>query len=540
MELKEIIEQIRGQLLKGQTEEALSSLGLYLNQQGSSVIDAYNKVIELTARFQQTKQSERGNLISFDDAKVSYSQINTALLELVKELESPETNSVLKKKKRPIWLFVLLGAAALAIGAYLLWPNHEESCPPFKPDTDFDILVLPFHPLEGMDVTPAHRLFEIGLNTLIDNFGLGGQANVESYRESIALAEDYPTGAQDAGAISRNCGSQLIIWGLSEKLKQNDQFILTTNYLFLDEESIQLDRQELGSDAEMSRSQVNMSFPNRGQQKDTIGSFSSISDNIPSQLESRLKFILGVFAHEKGNNVATQQLLEQWPEEPLDSQSTQLWGTLLADSYLKTNDEEKATDTYTKLIEKDPSNTLARNNRALLYYQKGDYAMAIQDLNVNLRNNQKDTLALTTRSYIFLKEDMLMQAEADLQRAKQLDPNLPIIKSWQAKIDRRRKEEEKRLQQADQKLKRNPQDVEALTNKAKASRNLGDYNNARKTAEKVIKLNPKSVEAYNILREADLMLNRNSKVIQRAASNGIRANQLKEYRLLMDTVPDEK
>ena len=494
MELKEIIQLVRGNLLKGKTEEALTEIGSFLDKQGTAAIDEYNLVIKLTNQFRQTKQSEQANLISFEDAQVVYSQINNSLLTLVKDLENPKNKAPLLKKKRPIWPFLGLGGLLLAIAGYFLWPSTDsESCPTFTPDTEFDILVLPFNPLTGDEVTPTHRLFEIGLNRLIDDYNLTGEANVESYAESIALQEDYPTGAQDARGISEDCGSQLIIWGITEKLPADNQTILTTSYLFLEEDDLHLDRQELGMDAELSASDIVMQLPERGLQKDTIASFSSISDNLPSHLEARLKFLLGVFAHEKGDNMATQKLLGEWPEDPLDPESTQIWATLLADSYLKTDEEEKAAAAYSRLIEVDPSNALARNNRALLYYKKGDYAMAIQDLNVNLRNNSKDTVALTTRSYIFLKEGMIEQAEADLNRAKKLDPDRPVIQSWEKKIETRRQEEEKTLEKAESKLKENPKNVKALLNKATANRNLGNYDNARQAAEEVIKINPKSV-----------------------------------------------
>ncbi len=542
MELKEIIQLVRGNLLKGKTEEALTEIAGFLDKQGTSAIDEYNLVIKLTNQFRQTKQSELANLISFEDAQVIYSQINNSLLTLLKNLETPESKSVLLKKKRPIWPFATLGGLLLvAAAAYFLWPGTEaESCPTFAPDTAFDILVLPFNPLTGEEVTPTHRLFEIGLNRLIDDYDLTGEANVESYAESIALQDDYPTGVQDARGISENCGSQLIIWGITEKLPDNNQTILTTNYLFIEEDDIHLDRQELGMDAELSASDIVMELPERGLQKDTIASFSSISDNLPPHLESRLKFLLGVYAHEKGDNIATQKLLGEWPKDPLDAESTQIWATLLADSYLKTDEEEKAEATYSRLIEADPSNALARNNRALLYYKKGEYGMAIQDLNVNLKNNSKDTLALTTRSYIFLKEGMIEQAEADLNRAKKLDPDRPVIQSWEKKIKTRRQEEEKILEKAEDKLKENPIDVKALLDKATANKNLGNYDIARKAAEAVIKINPKSVKAYDILQETDMMLRRNSQVIQRAARNGIPATKLKDVRPMMEAAAEQE
>lgn len=543
MELKEIIQLVRGNLLKGKTEEALMEMGSFLDKQGTSFIDEYNLVIKLTSQFRQTKQSAQANLISFEDAQVVYSQINNSLLTLVKDLENPKGNTTLLKKKRPIWPFVTIGGLLIAAAAvYFFWPTKEgESCPTFAPDTEFDILVLPFNPLTGDKVTPTHRLFEIGLNRLIDDYNLTGEANVESYAESIALQDDYPTGVQDAKGISENCGSQLIIWGITEKLPANNQTILTTNYLFLEEDDIHLDRQELGMDAELKASDITMQFPERGLQRDTIASFSSISDNLPPHLESRLKFLLGVFAHEKGDNMATRKLLEKWPEDPLDPESTQIWATLLADSYLKTDEEEKAEATYSRLIETDPSNALARNNRAILYYKKGEYAMAIQDLNVNLKNNSKDTVALITRSYVFLKEGMIEQAEKDLKSAKKLDPNRPIIQSWQQKIETRRQAEERTFKKAEAQLKENPKDVQALMDKAIASRNLGNYNIARKAAEEVIKINPKSVQAYDILRESDMMLKRNSRVLQRAERNGIPAAQLKNLRPILEaTAAQEK
>lgn len=541
MELKEIIQKVRERLLKGQTEEALSVLGTYLDQQGTPAIDNYNRVIQLTAQYQQTKRSEQANLLAFDDAQVVYSQINNALLSLVKELETPERSTKLNKKRRLLWPALLVGLLLVTTAAYFLWPSQEEeSCPSFRPDTDFDILVLPFKPIGAEEVTPAHTLFEIGLNRLIDDNELTGEANVESYAETIASTEDYPTGVQAARMISQNCGTQLIIWGITEKLAQSGKTILTTDYLFLDEESIHIDRQELGMDAELSASDIVMKFPERGQQRDTISSFSSITENLPSHLESRLKFLLGVFAHEKGNNIATQQLLEEWPEEPLDPESTQIWATLLADSYLKTNEEEKAAATYSKLIEADPDNTLARNNRALLYYKKGEYAMAIQDLNTNLKNNRQDTVALTTRSYIFLKEGMLRQAEEDLERAKELDPNRPVIRTWEAKLDARKRQEEQSLKNAEEQLKEKPNNVKALLEKATASINLGDYNIARKTAEKVISINPKSIPAYKILQETDFMLNQDSRrTLQRAKSNGIPSKRVEGRSAIMRVMPKE-
>lgn len=542
MELKEIIQLVRGNLLKGKTEEALTEIASFLDRQGTSAVDEYNLVIKLTNQFRQTKQSEQANLISFEDAQVVYSQINNSLLTLVKDLENPKSKTAPFKKKRPIWPFAALGGVLLvAVAIYFLWPStEEESCPTFAPDTEFDILVLPFNPLTGDEVTPTHRLFEIGLNRLIDDYNLTGEANVESYAESIALQDDYPTGVQDARGISEDCGSQLIIWGITEKLPANNQTILTTNYLFLEEDDIHLDRQEFGMDAELKASDIVMQLPERGLQRDTIASFSSISDNLPSHLESRLKFLLGVFAHEKGDNMATQKLLGEWPEDPLDPESTQLWATLLADSYLKTDEEEKAAEAYSKLIEADPSNTLARNNRAVLYYKKGEYAMAIQDLNVNLKNNSKDTVALTTRSYIFLQEGMLRQAEADLESAKKLDPSRPVIRSWEKKIEDKRREEEKAIKKAEDKLKENSRDVKALLDKAIAHRNLGNYDNARKAAEEVIKINPKSVKAYEILQETDMMLNLNSRAVQRAARNGIPAAKLRDVRPMMEATAQQE
>lgn len=544
MEQKAVIQQVRAEISKANITAALATLTSYLDKAGSEAVEAYNQAVQLAAQYEQTQRSEKFGMVSFEDAKVSYNQINNGILAILQDLEGStgeaDTAPVLKTKKSKKWLMWALpsGALLLAALAYFLWPVAEnETCPDFKPDTAFDILILPFRPIiDGDEFIPAHQLFEIGLNNLIDQNGLSGKANVDSYGLSIAQSEDYPTSTLSATEISTGCNAQLIIWGITEKVEPGNQLILSTDYLFLDENGIQLDRQEIGMGTELTSTSINLDFPRRGRQIDTLGNISSITENIPGHLLSRLKFLLGVFAHESGDMVATQKILEEWPEEPLDEESTKIWGSLLADSYLQSNNDEQAEQTYTQLLARDPDNKLARNNRAIIAYKNGKPGSALRDLNVALEENENDTIALITRSYIYMKEGYLKLAEEDLRKVNQLDSDRPKIQRLKNKLEDRKAEEKQKRVAADSVLSKNSDNVDAIVEKATAERNLGNYKSARKWAGKAIQLDPKRVEAYSIIQEVDIMEKKNSKVITKARSNGVTREKVTEVSPFLDAM----
>lgn len=542
MEQKAVLQQIRADISKANTKQALASLQNYLDQAGSDAVEAYNRVVQLSAQYEQTQRSEKFGMVSFEDAKVSYNQINNGVLAILQDLEgstpSTDTDLVLKTKKSNKWLFWALpsGAVVLAALAYFLWPVAEtETCPDFNPDTAFDILVLPFRPIiDGDEFVPVHQLFEIGLNNLIDQNELSGKANVDSYGLSIAQSEDYPTSTLSATEISTGCNAQLVIWGITEKVEPGNQLILSTDYLFLDEDGIQLDRQEIGMNNELTSTAINLDFPRRGRQIDTLGNISSITENIPSHLLSRLKFLLGVFAHESGDMLATQKILQEWPEEPLDDESTRIWGNLLADSYIQTNNDEQAEETYTQLLARDPDNTIARNNRAVIAYKKGKFGSAINDLNAAIEKNDQDTTALLTRAYIFLQEGLLNEAEKDLREVDAIDPNRPAIAPMKKKLVKKKQEEQQERAKAVKAVRKNPSNVNALVTQATAERNLGNYKVSRNLAERAIKVDPKRTEAYSIIQELDFLEKKDSKTIQRARSKGVTVEKVAKDRRLLD------
>lgn len=542
MEQKAVIQQVRAEVTKANTKAALATLTSYLDKAGGEAVDAYNQAVQLAAQYEQTQRSEKFGMVSFEDAKVSYNQINNGILAILQDLEGSadetDTTPALKAKKSNKWLMWVLpsGALLLAALAYFLWPAAEnETCPDFNPDTAFDILILPFRPIiDGDEFVPAHQLFEIGLNNLIDQNELSGKANVDSYGLSIAQSEDYPTSTLSATTISTGCNAQLIIWGITEKVGPGNQLILSTDYLFVDEDDIHLDRQEIGMDTKLTTTSISLDFPRRGRQIDTLGNLSSITENIPGHLLSRLKFLLGVFAHESGDMAATQKILQEWPEEPLDDESTKIWGSLLADSYIQTNNDEKAEKTYTQLLERDPDNAFARNNKAVIAYKNGRFGSAINDLNLAIKKNENDTIALMTRAYIFLEEGLLNEADKDLRKVAKLDPSRPVLNPWRKRLEQKEQKEQKKKKAAAEAVKKNPSNVRALVTQSTAERNLGNYKTSRKLAEKAIQLDPKRVEAYSIIQELDILEKKDNKTVQRARSKGVTVEKMAEDRRLLD------
>ncbi len=108
MEQKAVLQQIRADISKANTKQALASLQHYLDQAGSDAVEAYNRVVQLSAQYEQTQRSEKFGMVSFEDAKVSYNQINNGVLAILQDLEgstpSTDTDLVLKTKKSNKWL----------------------------------------------------------------------------------------------------------------------------------------------------------------------------------------------------------------------------------------------------------------------------------------------------------------------------------------------------------------------------------------------------------------------------------------------------
>ncbi|MEZ5043351.1 MAG: tetratricopeptide repeat protein [Saprospiraceae bacterium] len=534
MEKKAVVQQVKALIKVAETGKALQVLTEYLDKEGPKALDPYNDAIQLSAQFQKTQKEEQLSTISVADAKVSYNQINSAILLLVSQLEAPPLPAK-KVKQRNGLIIGLLSVAIAAAAFFFLRPQKATSeCPQYTPDTDFDILILPFQDvIPGQQVAEAHKLLQTGLIRLIEKYNLENKANVGAYATEFAKSENYPTGNRAAADISKNCDAQMVIWGTIEKIENaatNTNFsILTTNYNFLNETTVKVNKHEIGINTELGSSDMSMAFPSFGIQKDTLTSFSSIPDKIPPPIEARLKFLLGVFAHESGNNEVTQDILKEWPEEPLDQATTQAWGALLADSYLKTDNMDKAEATYSRILRDDPDNQLALNNRALIYYEKGKYAAALRDLNTNLEKNENDTTALTARSYIYMRLDKLEKAEVDLNRARNLDPDRPILKEWSEKLDEKKADETRVIKKADETLKVRKDDINSLVAKAKAERNLGNYDKAKVIAEKVISIDPKNAVAHAIIIEAIQTKNPEASlqtVVQRALKNGISIDTL--------------
>ena len=63
-------------------------------------------------------------------------------------------------------------------------------------------------------------------------------------------------------------------------------------------------------------------------------------------------------------------------------------------------------------------------NRALAYSDKGEYDKALTDFGVVLQFNPRNALALYARGITFLKKNDAEAANADMDAAKTINPNI--------------------------------------------------------------------------------------------------------------------
>mgnify|MGYP006904089628 FL=1 len=86
MNTQQILSQSRQYVSEAETDKALALLESFLDGQ-QQFKPLQKDVLQISAQFSKTQQEEKAGLISFDNAKISFNQVNRQLLELLEDLE---------------------------------------------------------------------------------------------------------------------------------------------------------------------------------------------------------------------------------------------------------------------------------------------------------------------------------------------------------------------------------------------------------------------------------------------------------------------
>ena len=458
-----------------------------------------SQVLYIQSQYKKTKKEKEKGLLSFDNAQLSYNQTTNQLLSIAAQLETGEMEREVKRKRNSRRLGLLIGLpifVAIAWGAWLfslergLIGVDQYVCPDFSDLDKFNILVLPFQPIDPeKKFVPTHeRIIERFAQLSDAQELLTEQASLG--RETFALSETrYPQTISAAAKIGRSCNSDLIIWGTTETL--NDGSVATRRlFKFLNQdENFALER----------ISQV------EGDKVETVAQQTSISTGnaITQEVEA---ILLGVMAYYNGDTKAAEELLSI--SAPLSEQEAgeQVWGetellrrTFLGNAQIKEGHLEEAETNYDSLLVIHPEYKLGRNNRGMLKYRQGDYMQAIEDLSVIVDQDANNVQARVQRAMIYREADMLVPARKDLETVQKIDEqNSDAIKVLEEVNDEIR-EARKTAQKTKMQANRDPRNEELWRQNAVANYRIQNYTDALNAAQKLLKVNPADTIAKGVI-----------------------------------------
>jgi len=136
------------------------------------------------------------------------------------------------------------------------------------------------------------------------------------------------------------------------------------------------------------------------------------------------------------------------------------------------------------------------NNRGIAYYEKGDYDLAIQDLNEAIHLNPKDEKAYDGRGVAYKKKGDFDHAIRDFNEAIHLNPNFERAYNDRGAAYIDKEEYDRAIQDFNEAIRLNPNNANNYNNRSVAYMRKGDYSAAIKDDNQAIHLNSNDTTAY--------------------------------------------
>ncbi|MCC6460942.1 MAG: tetratricopeptide repeat protein [Saprospiraceae bacterium] len=501
MELSSSLAAIKQQISQGNLEEAYDQL--------VKLTDAYAHYAELAdvarvnqADLYQLKAQTLKGTISPEDARIAANQLTNNALQVLRHLETGKVN--LEKDIQPnsskAWRYYLVGGIVTLAVAILLWQllgkgtttAEPDACPVFSKDAELRVLVLPFKQTgKEKDVKPEFDIMD-GLNDLIEKTpGLRVRSIADVY-ENYDIDKDYPNSAQ-AAEIAQYCQAQMLIWG---KVNQNSatDYTVDVRYRLLDAGGVRF-----AGDTTISR------LLTVTEEASFSRDVKAITNLLYLVLANQMRVTIAANVLDEinaGNGTVAALKSDSLPQ--VDTSRS----LILADYYIRKNQNDQAIAEYNKVLEFDPSNATALKKRGALLLEKQDYPAAARDLeSVSLHEGDKSAAPALREARIkaYLKSGQPDKAQHEVESAKK-EGSIEGSK-WKKKNQevqdsltalQVRRDNMERLAAA------KPKDAGAHLNAAKANLGLGDTRRALDLSKEVLQRDPKNIEAVQLAADAHL------------------------------------
>jgi len=417
MNLKELSALVRQQIGQADTSTALQTLLEFLQQ--SPRHKAFLGIaLNAQALFHRTREKELKGTVTQEQASANNSVVNDTIIQVLDQLESGAAspkgfNPKVVTQRIQTWQLVVTGVIAVAVISLVVFflrkDQVETACPGFPEPSQLDVLLLPFQNLSEGELKP-----ELGIKDRLEKYCTEYrlQTNVrvfDSYFERPgAQLPDFNL----AGSIGAECDAGLIIWGTAERLADG-RIDVSSKFKFLGKgEQFELQKIQLQGETQI----------------DTIRSISTISreGNITRDIEELVRIIFGLVAHDQGQHEAAIAALKPADTSNVDTANILLTQMVLADSYLSLDQPEKAQNCYNRVLKVHPDYKLALNNQAFIQLQNKKPEVAERLFTKIIQLDSTNVQALLGRATARIEMDKKIKAEADLRRAKEIDPQVRV------------------------------------------------------------------------------------------------------------------
>lgn len=149
-----------------------------------------------------------------------------------------------------------------------------------------------------------------------------------------------------------------------------------------------------------------------------------------------------------------------------------------------------------RVLQLDPQDAEAYNNRGVAYAKKGEYDLAIEDFNKALELNPKYVEAYNNRGNAYGKKGEYDKAIADFTRVIELNPQYAEVYYTRGAAYAIKCEYELAIADFNKVIELNPKDARVYNNRGNAYAIKGEYDKAIGDFTKAIELNPKDAEVY--------------------------------------------
>lgn len=527
MTKSQIIQTVRAYIANANTSKALQALIAFLSPDAQ--YQSMEKVARLAqAKYERTERDFNQGLIDQETANISYNAINRTVLQLVEDIENndfeighyeidmhPKNAWQKRLTTALIGIFIVL---ASGLGYWIYTTTGTSStkltCPEFKDNSEFNVLLLPFQPNKKDELTP---------HTTIKR-RLTDKSESEQLNTSIEIDLDYfeqhdTPGKGEAMEAGNDCGAQLVIWGIWEKIPNGT--IISTDFKYLgNREQFGFQKLKLESDDQL----------------DTVFAISNIETegHLTEDIEKIIDNYFGLIAGLSGQPQAAVNSLKNAVPSTTDTSAFLLNQMTLANSYLAMGKNKAASEVYDNILEVHPNYGFARNNRGVLKYKEGEYASAVEDMTVKLEKTPNDADALVVRASAYIKQEQLKKAAVDLERASIIKPNKLQQQQINEKtilLEEKKSQKRAAIENASKNLEYNKNSLQDLNDRADAYKSLGDNTMAIQDAKRAIQLNNKNAAAYQTLIEVYANENDMSKaetILRQAQSKGVVLKDIKK------------